>query len=94
VAQQGDEVVRVPGLSVPTLDTTGAGDVFNAGYIYGALAGWPLRERVGLGCLCAGISVTRHSGSLAAPTWDEIEAFVAGLPPDEHRRWQPIVERR
>ncbi len=94
VARQGDEVVQVPGLSVPTLDTTGAGDVFNAGYIYGALAGWPLRQRVALGCLCAGISVTRHSGSLAAPTWDELEAFVARLPPDERQRWQPIVERR
>jgi sugar/nucleoside kinase (ribokinase family) len=90
LARQGERLVQVPALPVTALDTTGAGDVFNAGYIYAALAGWPLEARVRSGNLCAGISVTRHGGSLGAPTWAEIQAFVDRLPVADRRPWQEI----
>ncbi len=35
------------------LDTTGAGDVFDASFIYGSLAEWPLEERLRFANLCA-----------------------------------------
>jgi sugar/nucleoside kinase (ribokinase family) len=93
-ARQGEQLVRVPALPVTVLDTTGAGDVFNAGYIYATLAGWPLEVRLRLGSLCAAISVTCHGGSLGAPTWDKIEAFVDRLPAGDRQPWQEILQLR
>ena len=40
----GGEMIRVPGFAVPTVDTTGAGDSFDAGIILGRLEGWGWRE--------------------------------------------------
>ncbi len=45
---RGDQQVFVEAFSVQAVDTTGAGDAFHAGLVYGSLlAGWPLR-RAGL----------------------------------------------
>lgn len=66
------EQASAPALPVTVLDPTGAGDVFNAGFIFGTLAGWPLAQRLRFANLCAGLSVRHHSGSLGAPCWGEI----------------------
>ena len=54
-------------------DTTGAGDVFDAGFIYATLAGWSLRRRLRFANLCASESVRRAAGSMAAPSRAELE---------------------
>jgi sugar/nucleoside kinase (ribokinase family) len=66
------ERASAPALPVAVLDPTGAGDVFDAGFIFGTLAGWPLAQRLKFANLCAGLSVRHHSGSLGAPCWGEI----------------------
>ena len=38
-------IIRMPAFKVEAVDTTGAGDVFHGGYIFGLLQGWGL-ERV------------------------------------------------
>jgi sugar/nucleoside kinase (ribokinase family) len=63
------------------LDPTGAGGVFDAGFIFATLAGWPLDQRIRFGNLCAGLSVRHHSGSLGAPGWGEIAGWLQS--PDE-----------
>jgi sugar/nucleoside kinase (ribokinase family) len=67
--------LRVPALSVEARDTTGAGDVFDAGFIYGSLAGWPLEQRLRFANLCAAESVKLVGSSLAAPCWRDLTAF-------------------
>lgn len=79
-ADPAGPLVSEPGLDVEAIDTTGAGDVFDAAFIFGCLAGWGLAERLRFGNLVAGLSVRRHGGSLAAPTWAEIAAFVRDRP--------------
>lgn len=39
-----DEVFRTPAFKVNVVDTTGAGDVFHGGYIYGLLQKWEIKE--------------------------------------------------
>jgi sugar/nucleoside kinase (ribokinase family) len=67
--------VRAPALPVATRDTTGAGDVFDAGFIYASLAGWPLGQALRFANLCAAESVKHEGGSLAAPCWRDLGAF-------------------
>lgn len=69
------EQAQVPGLRVPAIDPTGAGDVFGAGFVVGTLAGWPLAHRLRFANLCAALSVQHFGGSLSAPGWGEIVAW-------------------
>ncbi|HTX00044.1 MAG TPA: PfkB family carbohydrate kinase [Acidimicrobiales bacterium] len=69
------EVVSEPGIPAEAHDTTGAGDVFDAGFILGTLAGWPVRQRLRFANLCAGESVSYAGGSLSAPCWRDLRAW-------------------
>jgi sugar/nucleoside kinase (ribokinase family) len=41
---------------VPVVDTTGAGDIFHAGFIYGLLQGWPLEHQLDFACAAAALN--------------------------------------
>jgi sugar/nucleoside kinase (ribokinase family) len=69
------ETVEVRGVNVAPLDSTGAGDVFGAGFVLGTLAGWPLAHRVRFANLCAALSVQHFGGSLSAPGWADIASW-------------------
>ncbi|TDC08596.1 sugar kinase [Streptomyces sp. 8K308] len=69
------ETAEVPAIVVEALDTTGAGDVFVAGFVTGTLAGWPLADRLALAGLTAALSVQEFGGSLSAPGWGEVAAW-------------------
>lgn len=73
------EPISAPGVPVEMVDTTGAGDVFDAGYVYAALAGWDLEERLLFANLCAAQSVRFVGGSLSAPCWRDISVAWASL---------------
>jgi sugar/nucleoside kinase (ribokinase family) len=70
---------RVPAIAVEALDTTGAGDVFTAGFLTGTLADWPLADRLAFAGLTAALSVQEFGGSLSAPGWPEIGAWYEGV---------------
>jgi ribokinase len=58
-----DRTLQALALAVQTVDTTGAGDAFNAGFIDGLLDGEPGEECMRRGCVCGGLS-TRAVGAL------------------------------
>ena len=76
VARRGAEMVRVESLSVAVVDTTGAGDSFDAGFIYGYLANWELPQALRLGCICGALSTRAAGGTAAQPTWAEALAVL------------------
>lgn len=78
------ETVRVDALDTESLDPTGAGDVFVAGFVTGTLAGWPLETRLRFAALCAGLSVQHFGGSQSAPGWADLVTWWAGLKADQH----------
>ncbi|WP_430542434.1 carbohydrate kinase family protein [Streptomyces iconiensis] len=83
------ETAAVPAIAVDALDTTGAGDVFVAGFVTGSLAGWPLADRLAFAGLTAALSVQEFGGSLSAPGWPEIAAWWrhAGAPAGTGKRY-------
>jgi sugar/nucleoside kinase (ribokinase family) len=87
VARRGAEQVEVRAPRVEAVDTTGAGDILNAGFLFGCLASLELVPALRLGCLAAAVSVTRHGSSLSAPTWGDIAELVAGMPGSERSTW-------
>lgn len=75
-AQRGDEVVRASSIPVDVVDTTGAGDSFDAGFVYGYLAGWDLERSLRLGCVCGSLSTRAAGGTPAQATLDEALAMM------------------
>jgi len=68
--KSGAQRVRSP--IVDTVDTTGAGDAFDAGFIDGLMDGKGGEECMRRGCICGGLS-TRVAGALRGlPTRDEM----------------------
>lgn len=78
LARSGGETARWTPPPVTVIDTTGAGDSFNGGFLYGFLNGWPLADSVRLGCACGSLSTTRPGGTTSQPALAEALAF-AGL---------------
>jgi len=56
------------------VDTTGAGDAFNAGFSFGLLQGWPLEKCMVAGNFVAAKKIGVHG--LEAPTAKKLESFV------------------
>ncbi len=77
------ETAELPAVPVDALDTTGAGDVFAAGFVTGSLAGWPLPDRLAFAGLTAALSVQEFGGSLSAPGWAEIAAWWRRVRPSD-----------
>jgi sugar/nucleoside kinase (ribokinase family) len=78
MALDGDRLVHVPAFSVHAVDTTGAGDVFRAAYVYGVLAGWSTPDVLRYANAAAAISCTRLGAISAAPTPAEVDQMLAG----------------
>ncbi len=70
-----DEYVPVVNAG-PAVDTTGAGDAFNAGLAVGLTEGLDAVAAARFGCATAGISVTRHGTAVSMPLRDEVNALL------------------
>jgi len=64
--------VRVPSLPIKVVDTIGAGDSFDAGFLYGYLQGWPLEKSLSAAAVCGAMSTRKPGGTAAQPTLDEM----------------------
>ena len=59
------------------VDTTGAGDCFNAGLIAGLLHGLPLPRAAALGCATGALSTGALGGTAGAPGWQQAADLAA-----------------
>jgi len=63
------------------IDTSGAGDLFKAGLIYGWLQpDWPLEQKVKFACAAAGLNCSRDRAKDPPPSLDEIMALMRAQP--------------
>jgi len=85
LAKRGDEVLQAGIYRMESIDGSGAGDAFDAGFFVGLLEGWPLEETLRFAS-AVGASCTRALGTTAGVfTFDEAVAFIKQNPLDIKR---------
>ena len=77
LAVKNGEAVSLPTYDAKVVDTTGAGDSFNAGFVYGFLRGLSLSDCLKCGNGCGSLSVTKLGGNTGFPFRAELEEFIA-----------------
>jgi len=83
MAYSRGELVRAPGFPMKVVDTTGAGDLLCAAFVWADLAGAELEVALRWSVLYGSLSVTVPTGAAGAVTVDRLmeEASARGLPP-------------
>lgn len=71
-----DEYVNIPGFKVDAVDTTAAGDSFNAGFAFALAKGKNLKECVRFGNAVGAISTTALGAQEAMPTYEVVSNFI------------------
>jgi sugar/nucleoside kinase (ribokinase family) len=72
----GVTMVEASPPNVQVVDAVGAGDSFDAGFVYGALAGWPLDRSLALAVACGALSTRAAGGTAAQPALEEALSFL------------------
>jgi sugar/nucleoside kinase (ribokinase family) len=79
-ARSGTDPIRCAALpGTEPVDTIGAGDSFDAGFLAGVLHGWSTRWALALGTACGSLSTRAIGGTLAQPTLDDAQNALAEL---------------
>jgi sugar/nucleoside kinase (ribokinase family) len=77
--QQGDEVYRVGAIPAKVIDTTGAGDLYAAGFLYGLTKGLSPDRCGHIGALLAGNVIQVVGAKIPMEAWDGIKKLVKKL---------------
>jgi sulfofructose kinase len=74
------EFLETPAFQVPggCVDTTGAGDAFHGGFLYGLLQGENAETSLRLGCAVAALGCRALGARTGLPTREELDAFLQG----------------
>lgn len=73
----GKRSIQRPAYRVSTVDTTGAGDLFHAGFVYGHLQGWSVERQLDYACAAAALNCTRVGARGRIGTVNEISRLIA-----------------
>jgi ribokinase len=85
IVTQGEEGCHVwtadysflsPGFAVDAVDTTGAGDAFHGGFIYGRLQGWPLADVAVFANAVAALNCRTLGGRRGLPDLEEVRELI------------------
>lgn len=78
--QKGSQRFSVPACSVPkVVDTTGAGDYFAAGFLYGMASGRRMEQCARIGALLSGSVIQVIGTTLPSACWDEITLNIGKI---------------
>jgi ribokinase len=70
------EPVRQEAFPVKAVDTTGAGDVYHGGYIYGLLQGWDIARCMRFASATAALKCTKIGAQSGIPTLEIVQKFL------------------
>jgi sulfofructose kinase len=77
LAWDGSRFHYAPAFQVKPVDTTGAGDIFHAGFIYGLLQGWPLPRQLEFACAAAAGNCSALGARGGIQSIEEIANLIA-----------------
>lgn len=77
MAMNRGEMFTVPAFGVEPIDTTGAGDTFNAGFLHAWLEGQALLDSMRFGAACGALSTLALGGTANQPDVEQVQAFIA-----------------
>jgi sulfofructose kinase len=70
------QLIETRGFKVPVADTTGAGDVFHGGFIYGLLQNWAIEDVIRFAHAVAAMKCTQMGARRGIPTISEVREFL------------------
>jgi sulfofructose kinase len=76
LAWDGSQFHYAAAFRAEPVDTTGAGDIFHAGFIYGLLQGWGLKQQLNFACAAAALNCEAMGARGGIQSVEEIEKFV------------------
>jgi sulfofructose kinase len=77
LAWNGKKLLHAAAYRVPVVDTTGAGDIFRAGFLYGLLQDWPLERQLDFSCAAAAMNCMGKGARGGIRPLAEIENLMA-----------------
>jgi len=80
LAWDGSQFHYASAFRVQPLDTTGAGDIFHAGFIYGLLQGWPPQRQLDFACAAAALNCIAAGARGGIQAVENIEKLMATGP--------------
>lgn len=87
VVSDGTNVVSVPPVPVKVLDTVGAGDAFNAGFLYGVLNHLPIEECGEIAGLLGAAAVSAKGDTVGVPSGRHLARFIKHLKPGQYQNY-------
>ena len=93
LAWTGNEFLFSPGFRIHAVDTTGAGDIFHGGFLYGLSRGWPLQEILEFSNAAAALNCTRSGARGYIASLDEIQHLRSTNERSERAYTEEVLRR-
>ena len=75
--KKGTEEIRIQAVPVEkAIDTTGAGDYFAAGFLYGLICGYSLEKCASIGSILSANIIQVIGANMPQERWDEIKLNI------------------
>jgi sugar/nucleoside kinase (ribokinase family) len=79
MVKRGGNTFNIKSINAKSVDTTGAGDLYAAGFIYGLIKGYSLDKCGSIGSVLAGKTIEVVGPKMEEHKWKEVKEMINGL---------------